>query len=233
MKDLAKKRWFVFVLGILFAVVLLLIFSLILYCNGYRIVYPEQFETSWDAVSGFAAWFGVAVSIVSVGASLAAVWAAIQVPKKIAEKQDAVSLFEKRFDCYNIIQKLLACGAYMANAKINKQVQTAFRIYLGQPEDIEKNEPKTVFALRLKQKEVIIVSGAFLFSVYNVEILQTLIDTGMALIFSVASTDKDSPTFPLSGEAIELKNQYCQLCKEFEEKYIEPMEKELALNKIK
>ena len=65
MKDLIRKRWFVFLLGILVAVVALLIFGLILYCNGYRIVYPEQFETSWDAVSGFAAWFGVGVSIVS------------------------------------------------------------------------------------------------------------------------------------------------------------------------
>lgn len=233
MKELIKKRWFVFLLGILIAILVLLGIGVVLYCNGYRITYPQQFETSWDAVSSFAAWAGVAVSLISVVTSFVAVWAAIQVPKEIAKKQDAVSLFEKRFDCYNIIQKLLACGAYMENAKINKQVQTAFRIYLGQPEDIEKNESKTVFALRLKQKEVIIVSGAFLFSVYNVEILQTLIDTGMALIFSVASTDKDSPTFPLSGEAIELKNQYCQLCKEFKEKYIEPMEKELALNEIK
>lgn len=103
MKELIKKRWFVFLLGILIAVIALLIFGLILYCNGYRIVYPEQFETSWDAVSGFAAWFGVAVSIVSVGASLAAVWAAIQVPKKIAEQQEKVELYEKRLDFYNTI----------------------------------------------------------------------------------------------------------------------------------
>lgn len=173
------------------------------------------------------------LDILSVAASLGAVWAAIWVPKKIAKKQDAIALFEKRFDCYNTIQKLLACATQLENVKTNKQVQTAFRIYLEQPEEIIKDESRTVFALQLKQKEVIIVSGAFLFSEYNVELLQRIINTGMSLIFSVVSIDKDSSKLLLSGEATELKNQYCQLCKEFEDKYIEPMEKELALNKIK
>lgn len=105
MKELIKKRWFVFLLGILIAVIALLIFGLILYCNGYRIVYPEQFETSWDAVSGFAEWAGVTVSLISVGTSFVAVWAAIQVPKEIAKKQDAISLFEKRYELYSELHK--------------------------------------------------------------------------------------------------------------------------------
>ena len=50
MKELAKKRWFVFLLGILLAILVLLGIGVVLYCNGYRITYPQQFETSWDAV---------------------------------------------------------------------------------------------------------------------------------------------------------------------------------------
>lgn len=233
MKDLIRKRWFAFLMGILIAITGLLLFGLILYCNGYRIVYPEQFETSWDAVSGFAAWFGVAVSIASVGASLAAVWAAIQVPKKIAKKQDAISLFEKRFDCYNTIQNLLVCASQLEGSKTNKDVQVAFRMYFGQPEDIVKNESGSVFALQLKQKQPIIVSGAFLFSEYNVEMLQKIIDAGVSLIMRVATNKANTPSLPLSAKAAELKKEYCQLCKDFEEKYIESMEKELELNKIK
>ena len=72
MKQLIKKRWFVFLLGILIAVIAFLIFGIVLYCNGYRIIYPEQFETSWDAVSGFAAWFEVVTSTISTGAALSA-----------------------------------------------------------------------------------------------------------------------------------------------------------------
>lgn len=105
MKDLIRKRWFVFLLGILIAVVVLLGIGVILYCNGYRITYPQQFETSWDAVSGFAAWAGVAVSLISVGTSFVAVWAAIQIPKKIAKKQDAIALFDMRYELYSELYK--------------------------------------------------------------------------------------------------------------------------------
>lgn len=98
MKQLIKKRWFVFLLGILLAIVVLLGIGVILYCNGYRITYPQQFETSWDAVSGFAAWFGVGVSILSAAASVAAIWFAVQV----ADKQNKIELFEKRYEIYNI-----------------------------------------------------------------------------------------------------------------------------------
>lgn len=98
MKDLTRKRWFVFLLGILIAVIALLIFGLILYCNGYRIVYPERFETSWDAVSGFAAWFGVLVSTASAVASFMAVWYAV----RVADKQNQIALFEKRQEIFNM-----------------------------------------------------------------------------------------------------------------------------------
>lgn len=173
------------------------------------------------------------LDILSVVASLAAVWAAIQVPKKIATKQDAIALFEKRFDCYTTIQNLLICAEQMEDAITNKAVQTAFRSYFGQPEDIVKNESGTVFALQLKQKQAIVVAGDFLFSEYDVKTLQKIIDTGVSLIKCVATSKENAPNLPLSTKAAELKEEYCQLCKEFEEKYIEPMEKELKLNKIK
>lgn len=208
---------------------LVLIVVFILWIIGFRITYAPTLENSWDAISGIAAWFGVGVSIISVGASLAAVWAAIQVPKEIATKQDAIALFEKRFDCYTTIQNLLVCASQMESAKTNKDVQVAFRIYFGQPENIVKNESGTVFALQLKQKQPIIVSGAFLFSEYNVEMLQKIIDTGVSLIMCAATSKENAPDIPLSTKVAELKEEYCQLCKEFEEKYIELMEKELKL----
>lgn len=119
MKDLAKKRWFVFVLGILFTVIALLTFGLILYCNGYRIVYPEQFETSWDAVSGFAAWFGVGASIISAVASFFAIWFAV----RVADKQNKIALFEKRYELYDIA---ISCRLFAAMLKRKKDMDKAF-----------------------------------------------------------------------------------------------------------
>lgn len=106
MKQLIKKRWFVFLLGILIAVIVFLIFGIVLYCNGYRIIYPEQFETSWDAVSGFAAWFEVVTSTISTGAALAAVWAAIQIPKEIARQQNKISLINYRLEINQTITEI-------------------------------------------------------------------------------------------------------------------------------
>ena len=63
--------------------------------------------------------------------------------------------------------------------------------------------------------------------------LQKIIDTGVSLIMCVATNKVNTPGLPLSAKATELKEEYCQLCREFEEQYIESMEKELELNKIK
>ena len=98
MKDLIRNRWFVFLLGILIATVVLLGIGVILYGNGYRITYPQQFETSWDAVSGFAAWAGILVSIASAAASFFAIWFAV----RVADKQNKIALFESRYKVFDV-----------------------------------------------------------------------------------------------------------------------------------
>lgn len=82
----------------LFLAILLVGGSLLifLYCKGFRITYAPDLENSWDAVSAFAAWGGVFMSFV-------AIMVAIQIPKKIADRQDKIALFEKRLEIYNIL----------------------------------------------------------------------------------------------------------------------------------
>ena len=79
-----------------------------LYCKGFRITYAPDLENSWTAVSAFAAWGGVIMSFV-------AIMVAIQIPKKIADRQDKIALFEKKFEIYDF---LLWCCAV---AKFTKQ----------------------------------------------------------------------------------------------------------------
>ena len=118
MKDLIRKRWFVFLLGILVAVVALLVVGRILYYNGYRIVYPEQFETSWDAVSAVASWAGIIVSIASAIAAFMAVWYAI----RVSDKQNRISLFEKKYELFEIISDCKTFSDLLENAKCNMGV---------------------------------------------------------------------------------------------------------------
>lgn len=89
-----RKIWFkllIIAIGVLVVVGLL-------YCAGLRITYAPELKNDWDSISAYAAWFSVVVSIFGVGASFAAVWYAIRVPKQIAEKQNNIALFEKRYE---------------------------------------------------------------------------------------------------------------------------------------
>lgn len=93
MKKLLKSNWFRIVTEI---VVVLIIVSILFFC-GFRITYAPELETSWDAVSAVAAWAGVITSFI-------AIWFAIQVPRKIADRQDKIALFEKRVACFAMLE---------------------------------------------------------------------------------------------------------------------------------
>ena len=151
MKELAKKRWFVFLLGILLAILVLLGIGVVLYCNGYRITYPQQFETSWDAVSGFAAWIGVGVSILSAAASVAAIWFAV----RVADKQNKIALFEKRYELYDIA---ISCRLFAAMLERKKDIDKAFlAAFYKIPADTQKadvslvRERSSLIALKVVQ----------------------------------------------------------------------------------
>lgn len=218
MKKVVKQKWFPIVL-LLISVVTFLGF---LYYKGFRITYPRELENSWDAISSFAAWAGV-------GASFVAIWFAIRVPKKIAEQQDKIALFEKRYNCYTVIQNLLVCAEEMKDANTNKGVQVAFRAHFGQPEEICKKINAAVFVLQLKQSQITVVSGEFLFQNYNAKLLQEIIDVGVELITNTAEWFSGLEIVALSSEAMQLKTKYCELCKKYADTYIESMEQELQL----
>lgn len=219
MKKFVKGRWFPLIAVAIAAVIAALVMALF----GWKLTYAPDLENSWDAVSAFAAWFGVVASFI-------AIIVAILVPKEIADRQDKIELFEKRMECYNTIQNLLVIARQMEDVQINKGIQVAFRVYLGQPENIVDNISATGFAVRLKQKETIIVSGEFLFPHYNTKLLQEIINVGVGLIMQTAAHDIESANAPLSAQAAKLKKEYCQLCKQYESTYLESMEKELRLN---
>lgn len=89
-----ETRWFPLVV----ALVIIGAGIIVAFLLGLRITYAPELENSWDAISAVASW-------ASVAASFFAVWAAIQIPKKIAKKQDAIALFEKRYELYAELYK--------------------------------------------------------------------------------------------------------------------------------
>lgn len=217
MKKIIKNRWFPLIAAV--AILLLaagVVFTMLL--HGWRLTYAPDLETDWDAVSAVAAWGGVITSF----------WAicfAILVPKTIANRQDSISLFEKRFACYIEMQKFIASAVQMKNLSTKHSVQTAFRIYFDNPEEIVENKPGTFYILLLTKKEAEILAGEFLFPNFGVKLAQEIVNTATELIRLVATSSKSDE--PLSEEAIKYRNQYYELCKKYEQTYIELIEQEL------
>ena len=98
MKRFIKGRWFPLIAA---TAILVLVAGIVLTMMlfGWRFTYAQELEICWDAVSAVAAWTGVAISAIAAIASFTAVLSAIH----ISDKQNRISLFEKRFSAYQIL----------------------------------------------------------------------------------------------------------------------------------
>lgn len=94
MKNFIKGRWFPLTVVILIVAVV----TFVMASFGWRITYAPELENNWDAISAVATWAGVIASFV-------AIMVAIRIPKKIADRQDKIALFEKRFVCFEELQR--------------------------------------------------------------------------------------------------------------------------------
>ena len=83
---------------ITWTIIVVLILGLALYFCGFRITYAPQLENSWDAISACASW----ASVVVAGF---AIYYAILIPKKIAQEQNKIALFEKRYEVFQLFER--------------------------------------------------------------------------------------------------------------------------------
>ena len=78
----------------------IIILLVVLYACGFRITYAPELENSWNAISACAGWFGAIMSAL-------ALFVAIHIPKRIADQQDRIALFDKRFYAFSKLTFLL------------------------------------------------------------------------------------------------------------------------------
>lgn len=236
-KQFISSRWCpLAVAGVALLAVLVIAFLL-----GFRITYAPEIENSWDAISGVSAWVGIVVSIASAVASFMAVWYAIQIPQRIADKQDRISLFEKRFECYSVILNLIECAKWIEEKTKNREIAISFRAnfdlkHLGSEYQIEEYRKNFLeFTIYFYHLQVILVGGGFLFTNYNVKMLQKIIDTGFQLLYETwpSNTDHEDEKKEISKSAMKLKNEFCKACQEYKSTYLDKMSEELTLTKVK
>lgn len=77
---------------------------------------------------GWVEFFTIGISLFSIVVSAVAIWYAVQIPKKIAERQNKIALFEKR---YKIYRKIVCCHTFVYTLKLSKNVQEGRKGFLA------------------------------------------------------------------------------------------------------
>ena len=112
------------------------ILVLILFLCGFRITYSPSLENSWNAISAVASWASVFVSGL-------AIYYAIQVPKRIAEDQNKITLFEKRYEVYKTLTDCFAFAFMLENTDVpDNQCLEIFHIVFNENARLNDNTTK-------------------------------------------------------------------------------------------
>lgn len=120
-KRFIKSRWFPLKAAV--AVVVLAVgIVLIMLLFGWKITYAPTLENKWDAISGVADWVSIIVSILSAIASFMAVVFAV----RVANKQNQIELFEKRYELYEIIENCIIFSYTLENTTIYEEIRMGF-----------------------------------------------------------------------------------------------------------
>lgn len=132
------------------AVVVILIMAML----GFRITYAPELENDWEAISAVASWVGVL-------ASFLAIWYAIQVPKTIADRQDKIALFEKRYECFLFFEECFELFRLSLKKNADNEIigQVCIMLDIQAMEDLNKY----IFENKLRRFEFLIHQMAFLF----------------------------------------------------------------------
>lgn len=177
--------------------------------------------------------FSECLDILSVGFSGIAILVAVIVPKQIAMHQNKIALFEKRYECYIAIQKMLVIAEQIQPHSRNDAICAAFKLWLGDKDTFTKNEHYSKYVILLKAEEKKFIAGQFLFSKFNSNLLLEIANEAVLLIQKCSIHNPNDREKPLSYEAQLSKDRFCKLCDQFKEKHLKCLQEELRLNSQK
>lgn len=167
----------------LWLVVIELLAAIILFLCGFRISYAPALENSWDAIAACASWAGVL-------ASLAAILVAVRIPKVIADRQDKIALFEKRFAFYDVLSRCVSFSQIIGNIQTNQEIQVFFIAAFGRAQMSGYTQDSlNRDVLKLKNEAMAILKqGVFLFD--TAEQVKPLITSLGSLLFIPEDHDR-------------------------------------------
>ncbi|MGL5614089.1 hypothetical protein, partial [Cetobacterium sp.] len=155
-----KKGIFFYYLSTILFIFLLIVLIIGVYI-GYRFSIDESIRPDWEAMS----------IMVTLLVSVITVFIAIYIPNKIAERQNKISLFEKRYDVYvktanifELAKSIIKLKEECEDQNISQKIINLFFMYLV--EDFNYHEKKVDYPLffnLVKKLEKLLMSGVFLF----------------------------------------------------------------------
>ena len=145
---------------------------------GFKITYAPHLENDWDAISACASWVGVVTS-------LWAILVAIRIPKVIADRQDKIALFEKRFAFYDTLSRCINFARIIGNIQTHREIQVFFIASFGR-ERMEEYTQDSLDrdVLKLENEAMTILKqGVFLFDFDTADQVKPIISTLGSLLF--------------------------------------------------
>lgn len=191
---------------VIFAIILILALC------GFRITYNPSLDNNWDAISACAAWAAVVVSGL-------AIYFAIQAPKKIAEEQNRIALFEKRYEVFQIFERCISFEKILQKSETVEDMRTACMVLFDglKYEDLDYK----VIANKVSMIELMIHQMEFLFPGISendtYDLYSSLWDVVIAIIGNTNVED--------------CKDNYIKTLSDFTEKYHKTIWDELNLMK--
>lgn len=173
MKNFIKGRWFPLTVAILIIAAMVLVMTLF----GWRFTYASELENSWEAISAVAAWVG---AIASFGAIMVAIW----IPKRIADQQNKIALFEKRYSVYKLYNQCKTFSLLLEKAQSSDRVVRFFYdAFIGKKRGLTMTEWAEVGSIYADVCQGL-SEGAFLFDSKVANHMQKVSDTISDILFA-------------------------------------------------
>ena len=206
-----KGRWFPLIAA---SVVVAVIVCVMILC-GWRFTYAPELGNNWDAVSGVSGWFGVVASFMAI---LYAV--------RVADKQNQIALFEKKYELFEIVFNCKIFLDSIKDVKNNIDVRMTFLVALCY-NSIDCNEITDNTFVFVKQIAVLQKLKQIPFLYENTDVLDRLpklIDT-LTELMTGCRDDKNQQDL---RERIQKFSDYID--SDGYKKLVEAMQEELMLN---
>lgn len=170
---------------------------------------------------GWVECLSILISLVSVVVSGIAIWFAIRVPKQIADRQDKIALFEKRFECFQLFKQ---CYVLYRRSKDGEEIkgikeQCYHMLEIEESTDLTKE----IFKSKLNHFERLLHQMEFLFPEINEEDVSKLYTSLLVYIGDILTEEKDDKA----------KQNYIETMKKFRSKYSNTIWDSMTISNIK